>query len=91
MVDTTPAGKDQRLNQKDHPQVRQMKAEMPLQTSCHLELDESPEPQLADVACCMQLISALQRIVKLGRVDVCLESCILSSHLAVAFWRGTPM
>jgi hypothetical protein len=57
------------------------KAETPLRTSCHPELDVSPEMQPTDTARCMSLIGMLRWMVELGRVGVCLECSMLSSHL----------
>ena len=59
------------------------KAETPAQTSCGPELDISEELSPADGACCQSLIGMLRWMVKSGRVDVCLEVSMLSSHLAV--------
>jgi hypothetical protein len=59
------------------------KAETPMQTSYRPELDVSPELQPADAAYYMSLIGMLRWIVELGRVDICLECYMLSSHLAL--------
>ncbi len=59
------------------------KAETPMQTSYRPELDISPELQPADAAYYMSLIGMLRWIVELGRVDICLECSMLSSHLAL--------
>jgi hypothetical protein len=59
------------------------KAETPMQTSYRPELDVSPELQPTDAAYYMSLIGMLRWIVELGRVDVCLECSMLSSHLAL--------
>ena len=59
------------------------KAETPLRTSYRPELDVSPELQPTDAAYYMSLIGMLRWIVELGRVDVCLECSMLSSHLAL--------
>jgi hypothetical protein len=59
------------------------KADTPLRTSYRPELDVSPELQSTDAACCMSLMGMLRWIVELGRVDVCLECSMLSSHLAL--------
>jgi hypothetical protein len=59
------------------------KAETPLKTSYRPELDVSPELQPTDAAYYMSLIGVLRWIVELGRVDVCLECSMLSSHLAL--------
>jgi hypothetical protein len=59
------------------------RAETPIQTSYRPELDVSPELQPTDAAYYMSLIGVLRWIVELGRVDVCLECSMLSSHLAL--------
>ena len=59
------------------------KAETPLQTSYRPELDVSPELKPIDAAYYMSLIGMLRWIVELGRIDVCLECSMLSSHLAL--------
>ncbi len=59
------------------------KAETPMQTSYRPEIDVSPELQPIDAAYYMSLIGMLRWIVELGRVDVCLECSMLSSHLAM--------
>ena len=59
------------------------KAETPMRTSYRPELDVSPELQPTDAAYYMSLIGMLRWIVELGRVDVCLECSMLSSHLAL--------
>ena len=59
------------------------KAETPMQTSYRPELDVSPELNASDAVYYMSLIGVLRWIVELGRVDVCLECSLLSSHLAL--------
>jgi hypothetical protein len=59
------------------------KVETPMRTSYRPELDVSPELQPIDAAYYMSLIGMLRWIVELGRVDVCLECSMLSSHLAL--------
>ena len=59
------------------------KAETPMQTSYWPELDVSPELNASDAVYYMSLIGVLRWIVELGRVDVCLECSLLSSHLAL--------
>ncbi|WP_288992974.1 polyprotein of Ty1/Copia retrotransposon [uncultured Marinobacter sp.] len=59
------------------------RAETPIQTSYRPELDVSPELQPIDAAYYMSLIGVLRWIVELGRVDICLECSMLSSHLAL--------
>jgi hypothetical protein len=59
------------------------KAETPLQTSYRPELDVTPELQPIEAAYYMSLIGILRWIVELGRVDICLEVSMMSSHLAL--------
>ena len=59
------------------------KAETPMQTSYHPELDVSPELESDDASYYQSLIGILRWIVELGRVDICLECLMMSSHLAL--------
>ena len=59
------------------------KAETPLKTSYRPELDVSPELMPRDSAYYQSLIGILQWIVELGRIDICLEVSMMSSHLAM--------
>ena len=59
------------------------KAETPMQTSYRPELDVTPELKPTDAAYYQSLIGVLWWIVELGRVDICLEVTVLSSHLAL--------
>ena len=59
------------------------KAETPLKTSYRQELDVSPELMPRDSAYYQSLIGILQWIVELGRIDICLEVSMMSSHLAM--------
>jgi hypothetical protein len=59
------------------------KAETPLRTTYRPELDVSPELQPTDAAYYMSLIGMIRWIVELGRVDICLECSMMSSHLAL--------
>ena len=59
------------------------KAETPMRTSYRPELDVTPELPPTDASYYMSLIGILRWIVELGRVDVCLECSMLSSHLAL--------
>ena len=61
----------------------QSKAETPLMTSYRPELDVSPELTPQDSAYCQSLIGILRWIVELGRIDICLEVSMMSSHLAM--------
>jgi len=47
------------------------------------ELDVSPELKPTDAAYYQSLIGILRWIVELGRVDICLEVSMMSSHLAL--------
>ena len=55
----------------------------PMQTSYRPETDTSPELCPKDAAYFQSLIGILRWIVELGRVDICLEVSMLSSHLAL--------
>ena len=59
------------------------KAETPLMTSYRPELDVSPELTPRDSAYYQSLIGILRWIVELGRIDICLEVSMMSSHLAM--------
>ena len=59
------------------------KAETPLTTSYRPELDVSPELTPRDSAYYQSLIGILRWIVELGRIDICLEVSMMSSHLAM--------
>ena len=59
------------------------KANTPMRTIYRPELDTSPELQDSDAVYYMSLIGVLRWIVELGRVDVCLECSVMSSHLAL--------
>ena len=59
------------------------KAETPIPSSYRPELDISQELGLQDAAYYMSLIGVLRWIVELGRVDICLEVSMMSSHLAL--------
>ena len=59
------------------------KAETPLMTSYRPELDVSPELTPQDSAYYQSLIGILRWIVELGRIDICLEVSMMSSHLAM--------
>ena len=59
------------------------KAETPLTTSYRPELDVSPELMPRDSAYYQSLIGILRWIVELGRIDICLEVSMMSSHLAM--------
>jgi hypothetical protein len=59
------------------------KAETPMRTAYRPEIDVSPELGPTAAACYMSLIGILRWIVELGRVDVCLECSMMSSHMAL--------
>jgi hypothetical protein len=59
------------------------KAETPIQTSYRPELDTTRELNPQEASYYMSLIGILRWIVELGRVDICLEVSMLSSHLAL--------
>jgi hypothetical protein len=59
------------------------KAETPLQTSYRPELDVTPELGPIDAAYYQSLVGVLRWMVELGRVDICLECSMMSSHLAL--------
>ena len=59
------------------------KAETPIQTSYRPELDISEELSFTDGAYYQSLIGILRWMVELGRVDICLEVSMLSSHMAM--------
>ena len=59
------------------------KAETPLTTSYRPELDVSPELMPRDSAYYQSLIGILWWIVELGRIDICLEVSMMSSHPAM--------
>jgi hypothetical protein len=59
------------------------RAETPMQTSYRPELDVTPELSTTDAAYFQSVIGILRWIVELGRVDICLEVSMLSSHLAL--------
>ena len=59
------------------------KVDTPLTTTYRPELDVSRDLNVADAAYYQSLIGILRWIVELGRVDVCLEVSMMSSHLAL--------
>jgi hypothetical protein len=59
------------------------KADTPIQTSFRPELDISPELNETESSYYQSLIGVLRWMVELGRVDICLEVSMLSSHLAL--------
>ena len=59
------------------------KAKTPLPSSYRPELDISPKLGLIKASYFMSLTGILRWIVELGRVDVCLEVSMMSSHMAM--------
>jgi hypothetical protein len=59
------------------------KAKTPLYTSYRPELDVTPELSPQEAAYHQSLIGILRWIVELGRVDICLEVSMMSSHLVL--------
>lgn len=59
------------------------RAEAPLSTNYRPELDTTRELQAVDSAYYQSLIGILRWMVELGRVDICLEVSLMSSHLAL--------
>ena len=58
-------------------------AETPMTTSYRPELDVTPKLDHIMAVYYMSLIGILQWIVELGRVDICLEVSMMSSHMAL--------
>ena len=59
------------------------RANTPISTSYRPELDTSPELNPSRAAYYMSLIGILRWMVELGRVDICLEVSMMSSHMAM--------
>ena len=59
------------------------RAETPMTTSYRPELDVTPELDPTKAAYYMSLIGILRWMVELGRVDICLEVSMMSSHMAL--------
>ena len=59
------------------------KALTPIQTSYRPEIDTTPELNAIDSAYYQSLIGILRWMFELGRVDICLEVSMLSSHLVL--------
>ena len=57
------------------------KVETPMRSTYRPELDVSEELSLSDASYYQSLIGILRWIVELGRVDICLEVSMMSSHL----------
>ena len=59
------------------------RGDTPISSTYRPELDGSPELDKTDSAYYQSLIGILRWIVELGRVDICLEVSMLSSHLVL--------
>ena len=59
------------------------KAKTPLSSTYRPEVDTSAELNATDAAYFQSLIGILRWMVELGRVDICLEVSMMSSHLAL--------
>ena len=59
------------------------KADTPLVTSYRPEMDVSPALSTQEASYYQSLVGILRWIVELGRVDICLEVSMMSSHLAL--------
>ena len=55
----------------------------PIQTIYRPELDVTPELNSTDATYYQSLIGILRWMVELGRIDICLEVSMMSSHLAL--------
>ena len=73
------------LNKRDGGKAWSLpaKAETPLKSTYRPELDISAELNPTDASYYQSLIGVLRWIVELGRVDICLEVSIMSSHIAL--------
>ena len=60
------------------------RAETPLRTDYRPELDVTAELGAQDATYYQSLIGVLRWMVELGRVDICLEVLMMSSHLALS-------
>jgi hypothetical protein len=69
------------LEKKELPLLR--KCNVPLPSTYRPELDVSPELDAEQSSYYQSLIGILRWIVELGRVDICCEVSMLSSHLAL--------
>jgi hypothetical protein len=64
-------------------QKLQAKANTPIQTSYSPELDVSTELDPKEASYYQSMIGILRWMVELGRIDICLEVSMMSSHLAL--------
>ena len=67
----------------DSKYVLPKRATTPIKTTYRPELDVSPELGATEAAYYQSLIGILRWMVELGRVDICLEVSMMSSHLAL--------
>ena len=72
-----------KLYLKDRNSKLPAKAETPIRTSYQPELDVTKELGPTDAAYYQSLIGILRWMVELGRIDICLEVSMLSSHLVM--------
>jgi hypothetical protein len=74
-------------NVKEYIVKRQLeplrKAKAPFRTKYRPEIDVTPELSVDEASYYQSLIGILRWIVELGRVDICCEVSLLSSHLAL--------
>jgi hypothetical protein len=68
---------------QEHDGKLPKKADTPMRTSYSPELDDSEELEPQESAFYQSAIGILRWMVELGRVDICLEVSLLSSHLAL--------
>ena len=59
------------------------RARTPIQMIYRPELDVTPELNTADATYYQSFIGILRWLVELGRIDICLEVSMMSSHLAL--------
>eukprot|EP00957_Ditylum_brightwellii_P194160 14786249-Ditylum_brightwellii.AAC.1 len=59
------------------------KAKTPMRASYRPELDTTPALSPIDSAYYQSLIGMLRWMIELGRIDICLEVSMMSSHLSI--------
>eukprot|EP00957_Ditylum_brightwellii_P057284 4341498-Ditylum_brightwellii.AAC.1 len=59
------------------------KADMPMRAPHRPEFDITPVLSLIDSAYYQSLVGMLRWMVELGKIDICLELSMMSSHLAM--------
>ena len=69
--------------EKEDKKLMSKKLDTPIPTSYSPDLDITPEQISIDAAYYQSLVGILRWIVELGRVDICLEASLISSHLAL--------